>query len=283
MRYRPLGRSGQTISAVTLALGERPESDAARTKLVYAALEAGVNAFELRAPGAAGALGRALQALERRMVVLTLRLSGAHRLDRDAAVSAIEQPLLAGRFGRFDAVVVDGPARLTADGWDALEGALEAGRIRAVGAGGEGVGAALARPQLEILASTYHLGSEWADRNRIKTAVEGGRSVIGDGYHPRFDARTAEAGATAKRGLFGLGRKPATIERVHGYEFLARTPNWKADEICLAYALTEPCLATVVIEATTPEDVERLAAVCEREMPTGLAAQIEMARFAQSA
>lgn len=282
MRYRPLGRFGQTISAVTLALGERPEGDAARTRLVYAALESGVNAFELREAGAAGALGRALQALERRMVVVMLRLSGAHRLDRDAVVAAIEQPLLNGRFGRFDAVIVDGPARLTDDGWDALEAARDAGRLRAVGACGEGVSAALARPQLDLLGSAYHLGSEWADRNRIKTAVEAGRSVIGDGFHPRLGVGRADE-APPKRGLFSLGRKPAAIERAHGYEFLARTANWKADEICLAYALTEPCLATVVIEATTPEDVERLAAVCEREMPTGLAAQIEMARFSQAA
>lgn len=284
MRYRPLGRTGQTISAVTLALGERPEAEPARTRLIYAALESGMNAFQLREPGAAGVLGRALQALERRMAVVMLRLSGPHRLDRDAVVSAIEQPLLAGRFGRFEAVVVDAPARLTEDGWAALEAALDAGRVRAVGVSGEGVSTAIARPLVEVFGCAYHLGSEWADRNRIRTAVEAGCSVIGEGYHPRFDDKGAAASAAPpRRGLFGLGRKPSAIERVDGYEFLARTPGWRADEICLAFALTEPSLATVVIEATTPEDVERLAAVCEREMPTGLAAQVEMARFSRAA
>ena len=282
MRYRPFSRTGQTISAVTLALGDRPESAAARTRLIYAALESGVNGFELREPGAAEVLGRALESLERRMVVLMLRLTGTDRLDRDAVVAAIEQPLLAGRLVCFDAVIVETPARLTADGWKALEAAREAGRLRAIGAAGEDVDAALRRPQLDILGSPYHLGSDWRDRNRIKTAAESGRSVIGHGFHPKLAAHVVDDPAP-RRGLFGLGRKPTSIERAHGYEFLRCTPNWQADEICLAYALTEPCLATIVIEPAAPEDVERLAAVCERELPTGVAAQIEMARFAQAA
>ena len=150
-----------------------------------------------------------------------------------------------------------------------------------LGVAGEGVDAALRRPGVDLLGAAYHLGSQWADRNRIKTAVEEGRSVFGDGYYPRLDARGADG--APKRGLFGLARRPAAIDRTGGYDFLRRTPNWAADEICLAYALTEPCLATIVVEAAATEDVERLAAVTERELPTGLAAQIEMARFAEAA
>ena len=63
------------------------------------------------------------------------------------------------------------------------------------------------------------------------------------------------------------------------YAFLENTPGWKADEICLAYALTEPCLASVQVRPSSLVELERLAAVVERDMPPGLAAQIEMARF----
>ena len=58
-----------------------------------------------------------------------------------------------------------------------------------------------------------------------------------------------------------------------------RTRNWSPEEICLAYALTEPSLATVQIHAERAERLEALAAIPDREMPPGVSAQIEMARF----
>ena len=279
MRYRPFGRAGQTISAISLALTDKPDSDAQRIKLVHAALEAGINGFELRDAAAAPALGRALQALDRRMVILSLGLRGAGRLDRDDVLSAVELPLLTGRLGRLDAVIVEDPARLTAEGWRALEVARVSGRLRMVGVGGEGAEAAMDRAEINLLAATHHLGSTWSDRNRLKAAVAADLTVIGHGHHPSFEVAGREG--PVRRGLFGLGRKPAPIERTTGYEFLQRTPGWSAGEICLAYALAEPALASVVVEAATVEEVERLAAVTERETPTGLSAQIEMARFAQ--
>ena len=282
MRYRPFGVAGQTVSAVTLPLGERPDGEAARVRLVYAALEAGVNGFELRDPCAAHALGQALQVVERRMLVLSLRIGGAQTLDRAAVLTAVEQPLLAGRLQRFDAVIVQDPRRLTEDGWGALAAVRDAHRARLIGVAGEGLDAALKRPEPDLLVSPYHLSSGWADRNRMALATSAKRTVIGEGYHPTF-AAAAAGRAAPRRGLFGLFQKPAPIEKVDGYGFLRRTPNWAADEICLAFALTEPSLASIVLDTATPEDVERLAAVTERELPTGLSAQIEMARFAVAA
>ena len=284
MRYRPFGVAGQTVSAVTVVLGERPDGEAARLRLVYTALEAGVNSFELRDPSAARVLGEALSVVERRMLVVSLRLCGSHVLDGAAVLAAVEQPLLAGRLQRFDAVVVQDPHRLTEDGWRTLATVREASRARLLGVCGEGVDAALARPEPDLLVTQHHLGSGWADRNRMTKAAAARRTVIGEGYHPVFAGPDGAAGSeSARRGLFGLFQRPAPIEKLDGYGFLRRTPNWAADEICLAHALLEPTLASVVLDAAAPEDVDRLAAVTERELPTGLSAQIEMARFAQAA
>ena len=283
MRYRPFGVAGQTVSAVTVALGERPEGQSARLRLIYAALEAGVNSFELSDPAAAPALGEVLKVVERRMLVVSLRLGGPQRLDGAAVVAAVEQPLLAGRLQRFDAVVVQDPQRLTEDGWRALAAVREAGRTRLVGVAGDGLSAALARPEPDLLLCVHHLGSSWADRNRMTEAAAARRTVIGEGYHPTLASAPGVEAAAARRGLFGLFQRPAAIEKLDGYAFLSRTPGWTADEICLAHALQEPTLASVVLDASTPEDVERMAAVTERELPTGLSAQIEMARFAQAA
>ena len=282
MRYRSFGLVGQTVSAITLALGDKPDSDAQRVRLIHAALEAGINGFELRTAAAAEALGRALQAVERRMVLVMLRIGGTAPLDGEALLAAIETPLLAGRFSLLDAVVVDNPARITDDGWRTLRTAVEARRVGLLGVAGEDVDAALVRPEVTLLAAPYHLASVWADRHRLLTAVQTGRTVLGHGYHPQFGRDGAKAGEPAKRGLFGALRKPAGIERVGGYDFLRRTPGWGADEICLAFALTEPALASIVVEPITVEVLEALAATPEREMPTGLAAQIEMARFAEA-
>lgn len=282
MRYRPFGVAGQTVSAVTVPLGERPDGEAARLRLIYAALEAGVNAFELRDPTAAAALGQALQVIERRMLVVSLRIGGRHRLDQAALLSAVEQPLLSGRLQRFDAVVVEDPHRLTESGWRTLAAVRDAGRTRLVGVTGEDVTEALARAEPDLLVTPYHLGSAWTARNRMVEAAAARRTLVGEGYHPSFEGAAAD-GASPRRGLFSLFQKPAPIEKVSGYEFLRRTSGWAADEICLAYALTEPSLASILLDASTPEDVERLAGVTERELPTGLAAQIEMARFAVAA
>ena len=74
-------------------------------------------------------------------------------------------------------------------------------------------------------------------------------------------------------------RRTDPLADVGGYEFLTNTPGWSAEDICLGYALTEPSLATVRVTADSPQEVERLAAVVERDLPTGVCAQIEMARF----
>ena len=83
-----------------------------------------------------------------------------------------------------------------------------------------------------------------------------------------------------KRGLFGGRPAHNPLEGVGSYRFLHDTKNWTAEEICLAYCLTEPSIATVLVTSDDPEHLAQLAAVPDRDMPPGLAAQVEMARFA---
>jgi hypothetical protein len=83
--------------------------------------------------------------------------------------------------------------------------------------------------------------------------------------------------AAARPGLFG---KPADPRAGAGtYAFLHETSNWTAEELCLAYLFTEPTFATIQVQGFRPEAITRLAAVTDRDLPTGVAAQIEMARF----
>ena len=65
------------------------------------------------------------------------------------------------------------------------------------------------------------------------------------------------------------------------YAFLEQTPGWTSEQICLAYALTDVKIATVMVEPRSLEHLEMLAQVADRDMPAGLSAQVEMARFSK--
>jgi hypothetical protein len=54
------------------------------------------------------------------------------------------------------------------------------------------------------------------------------------------------------------------------------------EEICLAYALTEPSLATMQVTSDRVRQLEALASVAERDLPAGVSTRIEMARFSES-
>lgn len=280
MRYRSFGRGGRTISALTLAVGEGPANEAERVRLVYAALEAGINAFELQStePDLAAALGKGLSAVERSLVLVSLRLPAAAGLRPDDLVGAIEGPILSGRLGRLDALILEDAGEAAASLRPTIEAAQAAGRLGLGGVGGAGAEEALGSGAYRLLSTPFHLGSGWIDRNRVKKAVESGAVVIGRDSHPLAAAVAADA-RPARGGFLGLGRRAPPVEKIDAYAFLRHTPGWSAEEICLAYALLEPALATVVITAASPEALEQLAQTPERELPTGLPAQIEMARF----
>ena len=298
MRYRAFGPTRRSVSALTLSFGRGASPDKVRA-LAHAGLEVGVNAFELRSadPAAAAALGQALVMEDRAILAVMLRLGGdagdlrgggrAPRLfGRDQIVAAVESSLSAGGFGRFDLVLLDDPraGEVTTETFPALEAMRDAGRATLVGVSGEGaaVDEGLRSARLDVLSTTYNLRSGWPQRNRLKSASEAGLTLVGERFQPDLrpgaDAPAASGPGRRLGDLFRIGRRPPPPE-ADGYAFLQRTPGWRADEICLAYALTEPSLSSVLVEATDAAEVARLGAVPDRDLPAGVAAQIEMARF----
>jgi aryl-alcohol dehydrogenase-like predicted oxidoreductase len=159
---------------------------------------------------------------------------------------------------------------------DALGQLKSAGLVRFVGVGGEGeaIDSHIGSGAFDILQTPFNLTSGWSERRRIKAAGEANMSVIGYGSFPDGLRGVGNAQALAKPARSNPLADSGT------YGFLETTPGWKPDEICLAYALTEPALASVLVRPLSSADVERLGAIADRDMPPGLAAQIEMARFA---
>src|SRR5690606_19704337 len=95
MRYRPSGRSGSVVSAITLRLGDAAlaRGPAGARELIYAALEGGVNTFQLLSadPVLAELTGEALSAVDRKLVFVSLGLGQPEhrRGDRDFSAEGL--------------------------------------------------------------------------------------------------------------------------------------------------------------------------------------------------
>jgi hypothetical protein len=129
---------------------------------------------------------------------------------------------------------------------------------------------------ITAVSSPFNLSSGWAERHRSRHASQHDFAVIGEDFWPQALREGGEL-AGPKPSLWR--RRSDPLADIGGYEFLHATQGWSGEDICLGYALTEPSLSTVRITADTRAEVERLAAVVERDLPNGVCAQIEMARF----
>lgn len=295
MRYRALGRSSQAVSVLTLRIDD-DTPPAQRAPLIYAALEAGVNSFDIAGIDLAllDDVGPALASVERRLLFVSMRFGvGRNRggetirdFSPDRLVGVMDAAVARSGLRYLDLALLDDPAapELPLRSLAALKAAREEGRTRRLGVAGEGVAmdAYINTGAFDMLFTPYSLTSGWQERHRLKAAAGADMAVVGYGYYP--DALQRKGGvAAAAGGLLArlLGKSAAKPAEPQGpYAFLEAVAGWTAEEVCLGYALTEPGLASVAVRPSSPDELERLAAVPDRELPSFLPAQIEMARFA---
>jgi aryl-alcohol dehydrogenase-like predicted oxidoreductase len=290
VRYRPLGNTGMSISAMSLVLSDSTTGmrEADWVSLVYAALESGINAFEVTGgdPELVDGFSQALRAIDRRLVFVAWRLgwspttSGvpARDFSAEGLAGVVESVVARTGLGYIDATILDDPhsEELSPPALDMLKRLKDTGRIRLLGVTGrdDAMDAYISSGAFDLVATPFSLTSGWKERLRLKAAIERDMVVLGYDYYPQAIREPPPKGGiwtrTASNPLAGAGT----------YAFLERTPHWSGEEICLAYAMTEPSLCTVQVPADRIDRVEAMAAVCERELPSGVPAQIEMARFA---
>lgn len=303
MRYRPLGRSGSAVSVLTLKIG----SDAlaggpSRAQaLVFAGLEAGINTFHLTAadPVLAEAVGAALAEVDRKLVQVSVSLGrgdgrrGGRDFSPEALTGAIDRILHVSGLGWLDLAMLDQPAEeeMPQTALTALKAQRAAERVRMLGIAGDGevMDAYVSTGAFDVMATPYQVNSPWSTRNRIRAALERDMAVLGYDYFPAElnTVKKAETLHAPRKGLFGLGgggRPPGDpLAGAGTFAFLHQTHGWKAEDICLAFALTDPSIASVMVDAVSADRIETLATVPERDLPPGLAAQIEMARVRMAA
>lgn len=302
MRYRPLGSAGAAISNLTLSLGVDALSRGAEAvrDLVFAALEAGVNGFRLETadPVLAQVLGESLRDIDRKLVCVSLTLGqgdgrrGSLRdFSAEGMTGAIDRALHVSGLGWIDVALLHEPGEdeLPQSSLTALKTLRATGRVRYLGVSGDGevMDAYVSTGAFDILASPLHVNSDWRVLSRLRAAREQDMSIFAYDYFPealRPGRRAAPPADGGKRGLFGLGaRKPAVPAVADAFAFLHRTSNWNAEAVCLAFVLTNPSISSVLVKPRDIEELNALAVAVERDLPPGLAAQIEMARISGAA
>jgi aryl-alcohol dehydrogenase-like predicted oxidoreductase len=301
LRYRPFGQAGVSVSAIALTVDDRAGQRGADALagLIYAAMEAGVNTFHIECcePEALETIGQSLAAVDRRLLFVSLRLGlrpGRTGLTRDfsaeAMTGAIDQALALTGLGHLDLVLLDEPGEdeLPTTALTALKQQRTTGQVSLLGVRGahDAMDAYLGVRAFDVLAAPHHLRAVWKEQNRLKTAARMNMGVIAYDYFPEmFHQAATTPGMPKKRGLFGAitdAPEPGPLAGAGTYAFLHETNNWTAEELCLAYALMEPAVSTVLVRAHEPERLAALAAVPDRDLPPGMAAQVEMARFGRA-
>ena len=289
MRYRPFGQTGTAVSAVSLALTDMRGWDAGDwTALVHMALEQGINAFEIvgKSPALLEGLTAGLGDLERRLLFVGLRLGmpagGQRDYSAQALVGAIQATVARTGLEYLDVALLDDPAEdsLSPEALAALKAERARGTVRMIGVAGldPAIDFYISTGAFQVLAMPFGVMSGWLDRRRIREAIDREMAVMGTAFVPEGLADQV-ADARPKRGLLGLRKRANPLEGVGTYAFLDTTPGWTMEEICLAYALTEPSLATMQVTSDQVRRLEALASVAERDLPAGLSSRIEMARF----
>lgn len=291
MRYRALGRTGGTISAISLRLSPGLERRRSRdwAALLRAGLEAGISGFHLDDADAelAEALAKVFTGVDRGLVFVSLRIGeppavrpGRPGLCAEGLDRQVRQVLDRSGLGYLDAIAIEPTAPAEPQG-AALAAALALkaeGLVRRLGLQGEAetAEAALAPGVFGFLATPYNLASGWRERRLVREAAAAGVAVFATTPLPSWLRSRDEADRPRPR-----RRNP--LAGAGTYAFLRRTAGWTDEEIGVAFALSEPALASVLVEASSAERLERLAAAAERDLPPGLGAQIEMARFSPEA
>ncbi|MNS24788.1 hypothetical protein D3C72_566630 [compost metagenome] len=183
--------------------------------------------------------------------------------------------------------VLDEPAddELPQASLTALKALRKAGHVKLLGVSGDSpvMDVYVSTGAFDVLYTPFHVNVEWRIRSRMRAARERDMAIFTYDYYPESlstERKAAGAGTPRKKGLFGFGAKPVEqgLANAGSFAFLHQTPNWTAESICLAFILTDPAIASVMVDAINPERMEALALVPERDLPPGLSAQIEMAR-----
>lgn len=295
MRFRPLGEAGTAVSAITLTLDASVAATGADNvrALVFAALEEGVNSFHIDSLDRTivRAMGEACAEIDRDLLHVSMTLGPLPNGRRDFSEGGVEAVLSAvlnaSGLHYLDAVILDDPAEDELP-VPTLKQLRADERIMRLGLQGQSdvMDIYINSGRFDLLFTPCHIQLDQRQRGWLRSAREQELVVFGTDYYPEalLNPPPAPPPPPPAKGLFGLGRKKPVevLPPPNPFAFLHNTPGWEAEELCLAHALLDPSLCSIVVRAAQVEQLRLLAAACERDMPVSMPAQLEMARVSAS-
>jgi aryl-alcohol dehydrogenase-like predicted oxidoreductase len=283
MRYRPFARTGIAVSALSLSLdgADDAKKPSDWRDLIHAAFEEGVNAFEIIRPTMALLTGFAEGAsvVKRSLIFAALRVDAG--VDAESLERWVAQVISRAGIGELNLLTTDAGVTRAEGMLAALQRLQTAEMVHqlAVAGAGDLLAEDVAAGHFDAIVTPFNMLSTWRDRNLVRKALEQQMGVIACDPFPAALAGLLEATEVAtKPGWF---KRPKPLAGMGTYAFLGATRGWSAEQLCVAYALTEPAVATVQMPVESRKHLAELAIAADRDMPSTVSAQIEMARFSE--
>ena len=291
MRYRPLGRTGMTVSELGLGCASywgRPAFDEAMAiRLVHEAIDRGVTFFDTGSSYAQGEaeprLGRALTGRAGADLVVATKAGtapgGGGRVVRDFSVAgvtaSVEQSLRRLGLEALPLLQLHGPAaqELTEPFLDGLEALRRRGLVRSFGVNSFDpavIEQAIGLPLIDVVMVDYNVLRPEREP-LIERAAEAGKAVLAGmplamGH---TNLQVLKLGERQDRwyALRGLVRHPADVLKGAKFAFLNRTRGMTGAQAALAYVLANPDVACAVTGTTRLEHLVENLAVSGRKLP----------------
>lgn len=302
MLYRPLGRTGLTVSEIGIGCASWwgmkafPEADA--QALVHAAIDHGVTFFDTGASYSHGEaeprLGRALAGrLTDRLVIATKAgtyHAGGGRIARDFSPAAVEASLARSlRQLGVEAVgllQLHGPAtgELTDELLATLEGVKRRGLARAVGLNSFDpavIEHALTLPVFDVVMVDYNVLRPERESLIARAAATGKGVLAGMALamgHTGRQVLKLRSPRDAWYALRALKNHRADIRRGARFGFLERLEGISGPQAALAYVLANPHVSCAVVGTTRMAHLEENLQASGRTLPPDVLARIRAAQ-----
>lgn len=286
MRYRPLGRTGLTVSELGFGCaswwGKPAFDERTALGLVHEAIDRGVTLFDTGASYSAGGaeprLGRALKGRDVSGVVIATKAgtyhAGGGRIARDmspaAIVASAERSLKVLGLEALGLLQLHGPsiAELSDEMQDALAGLKARGLARAVGLNSfepSVLEHAIGLPVFDVVMVDYNVLRPEREP-LIARAAAAGKGVLAGMPLAMGHTRPLFSRLRGPRDLWYLARAVAKhrgeLARGRRFRFLHHLPDMTGSQAALAYVLANASVSAAVFGATRPAHLrENLAAV----------------------
>lgn len=285
MLYRPLGRTGLTVSEIGFGCagwwGKPAFAEATAVGLVHHALDAGVTLFDTGASYSAGEaeprLGRALKGRDVGKLVVATKAgtfhAGGGRIGRDfspdAVVASAERSLANLGLERLPLLQLHGPAiaELTDDLLAALEGLKARGLVRALGVNSFDpavIDHAVGQPLFDAVMVDYSVLRPEREPLIARAAAAGKGVLAGMPLamgHTGFKVASLRGPQDLWYAARGLVRHRGEVLKGARFGFLHRLPGMTGSQAALAYVLANRDVSAAVVGTTRPAHLaEDLAA-----------------------